>query len=78
MKIHEIREMKDEELIKQIDLQKKELVDLRFAHQLKQLTNTSKLRLVKKDLAKLKTILRDRELAKIAAAKKENKEGVNA
>ncbi|MHB8580047.1 MAG: 50S ribosomal protein L29 [Ignavibacteriaceae bacterium] len=78
MKIHEIREMKDEELIKQIDLQKKELVDLRFAHQLKQLTNTSKLRLVKKDLAKLKTILRDRELAKIAAANKENKEGVNA
>ncbi|HUX93393.1 MAG TPA: 50S ribosomal protein L29 [Ignavibacteriaceae bacterium] len=78
MKIHEIREMKDEELIKQIDLQKKELVDLRFAHQLKQLTNTSKLRLVKKDLAKLKTILKDRELEKIAAAKKENKEGVKA
>ncbi|MHB8852315.1 MAG: 50S ribosomal protein L29 [Ignavibacteriaceae bacterium] len=78
MKIHEIREMKDEELIKQIDLQKKELVDLRFAHQLKQLTNTSKLRLIKKDLAKLKTILKDRELEKIAAAKKENKEGVKA
>ncbi|MHB8336314.1 MAG: 50S ribosomal protein L29 [Ignavibacteriaceae bacterium] len=70
--------MKDEELIKQIDLQKKELVDLRFAHQLKQLTNTSKLRLIKKDLAKLKTILKDRELEKIAAAKKENKEGVKA
>ncbi|HUX61470.1 MAG TPA: 50S ribosomal protein L29 [Ignavibacteriaceae bacterium] len=78
MKIHEIREMKDDELIKQIDLQKKELVDLRFAHQLKQLTNTSKLRLVKKDLAKLKTILRDRELANIAATKKENQEGVKA
>lgn len=78
MKIHEIREMKNDELIKQIDLQKKELVDLRFAHQLKQLTNTSKLGLVKKDLAKLKTILRDRELAKIAAATKENQEGVKA
>ncbi|MHB1686826.1 MAG: 50S ribosomal protein L29 [Ignavibacteriaceae bacterium] len=78
MKIHEIREMKEEELIKQIHLQKKELVDLRFAHQLKQLTNTSKLSLVKKDIAKLKTVIKERELAKIAAAKKEIKEGVNA
>ncbi len=78
MKIHEIREMKDDELIKQIVLQKKELVDLRFAHQLKQLTNTAKLNVIKKDLAKLKTVIRERELAKIASAKIENKEGVKA
>ena len=78
MKIHEIREFKDEELLKQIDEEGKNLLDLRFAHQLKQLTNTSKLMLVKKDVARLKTIIRERELAKAASAKKDNKEGVNA
>jgi large subunit ribosomal protein L29 len=49
MKIHEIREMKSEELVKRIEEEEKNLVDLRFAHQLKQLTNTSKLKMVKKD-----------------------------
>lgn len=78
MKIHEIREMKDEELVKQIELQKKELIDLRFAHQLKQLTNTAKLAVIKKDIAKLKTIIKERELAKIASDKKEISKGVNA
>ena len=52
MKIHEIREMKTEELVKQISEEEKNLVDLRFAHQLKQLTNTAKLKLIKKDVAK--------------------------
>jgi len=78
MKIHEIREMKDDELVKQIELQKKEMVDLRFAHQLKQLTNTAKLSVIKKDIAKLKTVMKERELAKVASAKKEIKEGVDA
>jgi large subunit ribosomal protein L29 len=62
MKIHDIREMKDEELIKRIEEEEKNLVDLRFSHQLKQLTNTAKLKLVKKDIAKMKTILKEREL----------------
>jgi large subunit ribosomal protein L29 len=61
MKIHEIRELKTEELVKRIEDEEKNLVDLRFAHQLKQLTNTSKLKLTKKDLAKMKTILKERE-----------------
>jgi large subunit ribosomal protein L29 len=61
MKIHEVRELKTEELVKRIEEEEKNLVDLRFAHQLKQLTNTSKLKLTKKDLAKMKTILKERE-----------------
>ena len=64
MKIHEIRELKSEELVKRIEDEEKNLVDLRFAHQLKQLTNTSKLKLTKKDLAKMKTVLREREADK--------------
>lgn len=62
MKNYEIKEMSSEEIIKRIDEEEKNLVDLRFAHELKQLTNTAKLKLVKKDIAKMKTILRQREL----------------
>jgi len=78
MKIHEIRELKDDELIKQIAEEEKNMLDLKFAHQLKQLTNTAKLKLIKKDIAKLKTELKARETAKKIAAVKDNKEGVNA
>jgi large subunit ribosomal protein L29 len=63
MKIHEIKEMKDDELVKRIEEEEKNLVDLRFSHQLKQLTNTAKLKLAKKDISKMKTILKERELA---------------
>jgi len=63
MKIHEIREMKDDELIKRIEEEDKNLVDLRFSHQLKQLTNTAKLKIAKKDIAKMRTVLKERELA---------------
>jgi large subunit ribosomal protein L29 len=78
MKIHEIRELKDEELIKQISEDEKNLLDLRFAHQLKQLTNTSKLKLTKRDIAKLKTELKARQMANKDSVIKVNKEGVNA
>ncbi len=64
MKIYEIREMSDDEIIKRIKEEESNLVDLRFQHELKNLTNTAKLKLVKKDIAKMKTILRQRELSK--------------
>lgn len=62
MKIYEIREMNSEELKKRIIEEENNLVDLRFQHALKQLTNTAKLNLVRKDIAKMKTVLREREL----------------
>ena len=75
MKTHEIKEMNSEELSKRIEEEEKNLVDLRFAHQLKQLTNTAKLKLIKKDIAKMRTVLKEREVAD--KAKNEIKEGVN-
>jgi len=62
MKIHEIKEMKTEEIIQRIKDEEQSLVDLRFFHQLKQLTNTSKLKNVKRDIARLRTVLQEREL----------------
>lgn len=75
MKIHEIKEMKTEELVKTIAEEERNMIDLRFSHQLKQLTNTAKLNLAKKDIARMKSVLRERQLAEKNTAKKE---GANA
>ncbi len=62
MKIYEIREMSTDEIRKRILEEQSNLVDLRFQHELKNLTNTAKLQLVKKDIAKMKTVLKERGL----------------
>lgn len=59
MKMYEIREMSEQELVKRIAEEENNLVDLRFQHELKNLTNTAKLDLVKKDIAKMKTVLNE-------------------
>ncbi|MEE9431686.1 MAG: 50S ribosomal protein L29 [Melioribacteraceae bacterium] len=61
MKIFEIREMKDVELVKRIQEEQENLVDLRFQHQLKSLTNTAKLTSTKKDIARMLTVLKERQ-----------------
>ena len=60
MKMYEIKEMNSEELIKRIDEEEKNLIDLRFQHELKNLTNTAKLKLVRHDIARMKTVLNKR------------------
>ncbi|MBX3007518.1 MAG: 50S ribosomal protein L29 [Melioribacteraceae bacterium] len=72
MKIFEIREMSTEEIQKRILEEEKNLVDLRFQKELKNLTNTAKLRLTRKDIAKMRTILKEREL-QAAKTSKDNK-----
>ena len=78
MKIYEIKEMNNDELVKRIAEEEKNLVDLQFAHQLKQLTNTAKLNIVKKDIARMKTILKEREMQAAQKAGNDNKEGVKS
>ena len=60
MKIYEIREMNTEEIHKRISDEEANLVDLRFQHELKQLTNTAKIKLAKKDIARMKSVLKER------------------
>jgi large subunit ribosomal protein L29 len=76
MKAHEVRELKKEELIKRIAEEEKNIIDLRFAHQLKQLTNTAKLKIAKNDIARMKTILKEIGSAENASA--DTNEGVTA
>ncbi|MDP4173187.1 MAG: 50S ribosomal protein L29 [Bacteroidota bacterium] len=60
MKIREIREMQSDEIQKRITDEENNLLDLKFSHALKQLTNTSKLKNIRKDIAKMKTIVKER------------------
>ena len=62
MKASEIREMSSEELQTKLTELKEELFNLRFQLAVNQLENTSRIGAVKKDIARVSTILRQREL----------------
>ena len=62
MKIKEIRTLKPDALTKQLEVAHEELFNLRFRLATKQLVNHRELRRVKKEIARLKTIIREREL----------------
>ena len=60
MKATEIREMSNEELMKKLEEFKSELFVLRFQNETGQLENPMKVNLIKKDIARVKTVLRER------------------
>ena len=62
MKAAEIREMSSEELQTKLTELKEELFNLRFQLAVNQLENSSRIGAVKKDIARVSTILRQREL----------------
>ncbi len=62
MKVEEIRALSTEELAKQLEAAYRELFDLRFRLATKQLVNHRELPRVEKKIARLKTIMREREL----------------
>ena len=63
MKATEIRELSDNELSEKLGDLKTELFNLRFQHAINQLENPMRLKHVKKDIARVKTILKQRENA---------------
>ena len=62
MKINKIREMSSPDLEKELGELKSELFKLRFSLATNGLDNPMKIREVKKDIAKIKTVLTEREL----------------
>ena len=65
MKATELREMTDVELNKQLKDLKAELFNLRFQHTIHQLDNPIRIEAVKKDIARVMTVLAEKN-AKIA------------
>ena len=64
MKAQELRELSAAELDAKLSELKDELFKLRFQQAINQLENPTRIRAVKKDIARIKTILKERELAK--------------
>ncbi len=62
MKVNEIRDFTDVELNQKLDELKAELFNLRFQNATNQLENPQRITDVKRTIARVKTILREREL----------------
>ena len=65
MELNKIREMSEAELNSELVRMKKDLFNLRFQHVTGQLENPIKMRETKRDIARVKTIIREKELAKV-------------
>ena len=62
MKVNEIRDLSYEELAQKLVDLKAELFNLRFQHSTNQLENPQRIVAVKKDIARVNTVLRQLEL----------------
>jgi large subunit ribosomal protein L29 len=66
MKASEIRALSDGEMIRKVDDLKQELFNLRFQHETGQLENPQKMKQTKRDIARVKTIIKQLESGKKA------------
>ena len=62
MKINEIRDLSSQEIVDKIKDLKEELFNLRFRHASGQLENPMSINLVKKDIARVNTVIRARQI----------------
>ena len=65
MKASEIRELSNAELNEKLTALKAELFNLRFQHAINQLENPMRMKEVKKDIARIKTLLRQLEMKNV-------------
>ena len=64
--LDKIRELTAVEMENKLDDLKKELFNLRFQHAINQLDNPARLKAVKKEIAVIKTVMRENELRESA------------
>lgn len=63
MRIDEIKAKSNDELLKTVDSLKEELFNLRFQQATGQLQNPARMKQVKKTIARIKTVITERELS---------------
>ena len=69
MKITEISSLTDKELAEKLANLKSELFNLRFTHATGSLANNSQISICKRNIARVKTVMRQRELGMVDAPK---------
>lgn len=74
MKAQEIRQMDNSELLRALEDAKAELFNLRFQRAAGTLEDVSRIRALRKDVARYKTILRERQLAAEMARREEEED----
>jgi len=62
MKADDIRKMSDADLLKKTAELREELGNLSFQHKLRPLEDTSRLRKIKKDIARIETVVQEKHL----------------
>ena len=67
-----LRELADDQLLDQLEESKHELFNLRFQFATGQIENSGRISQVKRDVARINTILREREIAAAEAATMED------
>jgi len=71
MKAADIRKMSDAEIEEQLTESRHELMNLRFQTITGQITDTSRFRVVRRDIARFETIMRERQLVEEAEESEE-------
>ncbi|MCL0099412.1 50S ribosomal protein L29 [Dehalococcoidia bacterium] len=66
MPIDDIRTMTDEDLVTELDDTHRELMNLRFQSETMQLSDVNQIKKTRKRIARINTVLRERELARMA------------
>ena len=64
MQIHDVRTLSDEQLDEELQKTYRELMNLRFRAATNQLTDTNQPRYTRKVISRLRTVIRERELAR--------------
>ena len=69
MKMADIRKLSDKDLNKKLEESKKELFNLKFAASTGTLEKPHRIKELRHDVAKIKTVIRERELSEVKEAK---------
>ena len=64
MNISEVRQLDDDELDETLDEQQRALMNLRFRAATLQLTDSSEIKKTRRDIARMKTVMTEREFAR--------------
>ena len=62
MRVHEVRELSNDQLHEELEKAAKELMNLRFSAAINQLTNTNEPGAVKRTIARIRTVIRERQI----------------
>ena len=64
MKINEVKELETKDLVEKLENAKAALDTMKLNHQISPLENPSQIKAARRDIARMKTVLRERELNK--------------